>query len=233
MATLGEYLGAGASTTKLLLHLNGNSTDSSGNSNSGTDTAITYSQANGKFGQGAGFTKDSRINIPTQTYFNLQSPFTISTWVYQTSRGTSTSYEGGLLCKDNATTNNRSWAFVVRGPADGANTGKLRFTYNRPSDTSVLSSGVIPLNKWTNCIIVSTQGTYTFYINGVASGSGNTNITPAFQGTSPLFIGLNNTNQFVETIIGNQDEVIVETRAWSASEVKKYYTYSRGMFGLT
>ena len=59
MATLGEYLGAGASTTKLLLHLNGKSTDSSGNGNNGTNSNITYSLANGKFGQGAGFNGSS------------------------------------------------------------------------------------------------------------------------------------------------------------------------------
>lgn len=42
-----------------LWHLNGNSTDTSGNNNNGTDTAITYSQTNGKFGQGAGFNGSS------------------------------------------------------------------------------------------------------------------------------------------------------------------------------
>ena len=40
--TLGEYIGAGSATTKLLLHLNGNSTDSSGNGNNGTDTDVLY-----------------------------------------------------------------------------------------------------------------------------------------------------------------------------------------------
>jgi len=36
-------------------HFNGRSTDFSGNNNHGTDTSVTYSQANGRFGKGAGF----------------------------------------------------------------------------------------------------------------------------------------------------------------------------------
>ena len=47
--SLGEYIPN--SNTKLLLHLNGNSTDSSGNGNNGTDTNITYGLGYGKFGQ--------------------------------------------------------------------------------------------------------------------------------------------------------------------------------------
>ena len=59
--SLGEYNGAGSGTTKLLAHLNGNSNDSSGNANNGSDTNITYSLANGKLGQGAGFNGSSSL----------------------------------------------------------------------------------------------------------------------------------------------------------------------------
>jgi hypothetical protein len=65
--SLGEFIPS--SNTKLLLHLNGSSADSSGLGNNGTDTAITYSQANGRFGQGAGFNgSSSRIAIATSSY---------------------------------------------------------------------------------------------------------------------------------------------------------------------
>lgn len=69
--TLGEYLPN--SNTKLLLHLNGSSADSSGNNNNGTDTSITYSQANGKFGQGAGFDSTSdKILIANESQFDFE-----------------------------------------------------------------------------------------------------------------------------------------------------------------
>ena len=228
--TLGEYLGAGSGTTKLLLHLNGNSTDSSGNANNGTDTAITYSQANGKFGQGAGLAVTSYSTIPTQTYFNLQSAFTISAWIYQKSNGTGTSYEENILSKDDGTTNNRSWHFFVRGPADTTNKNKLKFVYNLLTDTGVYSSSTIPLNTWTNVMIVSTAGTYTFYINGVASDSGSTNITPAYQGTAPLRIGLYPQSIYTESLPGNQDEVIIENTAWTPQQVQKYYSQAQGRY---
>jgi len=80
--SLGEYTGAGSGTTKLLLHLNGNNTDTSGNSNSSTDTAITYSQANGKFGQGAGFNGSSSIILITDNAaLQGTGSHTIGLWV--------------------------------------------------------------------------------------------------------------------------------------------------------
>lgn len=34
------------------------------------------------------------------------------------------------------------------------------------------------------------------------------------------------------TFDGSIDEVIVENRAWTAEQVKKYHTYSKGRFGI-
>jgi len=228
--SLGEYIGAGAGTTKLLLHLNGSSADSSGNNNNGTDTAITYSQANGKFGQGAGLVGTSYISIPTQTYFNLQSSFSIFTWIYQTSAGKATAYVEDLVRKDNNTTNNRSWEFTITGPMDTQ--GRLRFIYNIPSNLSVYSTSTVSLNAWHSVGVVSTAGTYTFYLDGVAIGSGSTNITPAYQGTAPLNIGTQENVQYIESMVGNQDEVIIDNVAWTPQQVAKYYAYAKGRFGI-
>lgn len=66
--------------------LDGNSNDASGNGNNGTDTDITYSQANGRLNQGAGFNGSSSkitTNCPatiTKTYSIL---FKTSTLKYQ------------------------------------------------------------------------------------------------------------------------------------------------------
>lgn len=60
--------------------LEGNSNDAVG-TNNGTDTAITYSTGNGKFGQGAGFNgTTSKIALGTVPAFN-QHAFSISAWV--------------------------------------------------------------------------------------------------------------------------------------------------------
>ena len=187
-------------------------------------------QANGKFGQGAGLVGTSYISIPTQTYFNLQSSFSIFTWVYQTSAGKATAYVEDLVRKDNNITNNRSWEFTISGPMDTQ--GRLRFVYNIPLNLSVYSTSTVSLNAWHSVGVVSTAGTYTFYLDGVAIGSGSTNITPAYQGTAPLNIGTQVNDQYVESMVGNQDEVIIENRAWSAEKIKYFYKFSFGRFGI-
>ena len=71
----GRTVGEGWPQAGLVLgmHLNGNSTDYSGNNNHGTDTAITYSTANGKFGQGAGFNgSSSKIVVPNASINGLK-----------------------------------------------------------------------------------------------------------------------------------------------------------------
>lgn len=228
--SLGEYLGAGAATTKLLLHLNGNSNDSSGNGNNGTNTSITYGKQYGKFNDGALFTQTSRINIPSQDYLNLQSQFTISAWVYPTSYGGSTLYTCTIMQKDQYPATGRCFTFTLVGTADAGNTGKLRFIYNVPSNTSIYSTGTIPLNTWSHVSIVSTQGTYVFYRNATNIGSGNINITPQVTGTLPLSIGALDQSIWTGSLIGRMDEVIIENRAWTQQEVQKYYTNALGRF---
>jgi len=77
----GQYLGAGSATTKLLLHLNGNSTDVSGNGNNGTDANITYGLGNGKFFAGAGF-NGTTSKIRCSSAISFTGNFTISFWIY-------------------------------------------------------------------------------------------------------------------------------------------------------
>lgn len=82
----GRYVGEGHPEASLVagFHLNGNSTDFSGNNNHGTDTAITYSLANGKFNQGGGFNgSTSGITLGTSTSLN-PAVITISCWVKPT-----------------------------------------------------------------------------------------------------------------------------------------------------
>lgn len=70
------------STLSAYYRLEGNSNDSKG-SNNGSDTAITYSTGNGKFGQGAGFNgTTSKIAIADNAALDLDTgDFTITCWV--------------------------------------------------------------------------------------------------------------------------------------------------------
>ena len=161
-------------------------------------------------------------SMPSRGVFNLQSEFSLFSWVYLTSYGKGTSYEERIIAKDNVTTNNRCFNFVTSGPADTGNVGKLRFVYNVPDNISIYSTSTVGLNSWHYVGIVSTQGTYTFYIDGVASGTGSTNITPAYQGTAPLALRSIPNDQYVESIIGYQDEVGIWSRAKDGTNNKRY-----------
>ena len=71
----GEYLGAGSTTTKLLLHLNGNSNDSSGNGNNGTVYGATLTTD--RFGNANSANSfngtNNYIEIPNSTSIDLSS----------------------------------------------------------------------------------------------------------------------------------------------------------------
>jgi hypothetical protein len=220
----------GSLTTGLVSYYNmqGNSNDYWG-TNNGTDTSVSYGTSYGKVAQGALFAATSKISIPSQTVFNLQSSFSIFAWVYQTSRGNGSYYVENIIAKDNFVAGNRAFQFDVRGPADASNVGKIRFTYNVPIDASVISVGIISLNAWHYVGIISTAGTYTFYIDGSVDSTGSTNITPVVTGTAPLTFGAGGTSDGAnETMQGNIDEVGVWSKALSTQEISDLYNSGSG-----
>ena len=220
----GEYIPNVA--TKLLLHLNGNSNDASGNGNNGTDTGIFYSQADGKFNQGANFNATTdKILIANESNFDFErtQPFTISCWI-------------------KLNTNN-ALRFIVAKQVAGGNYTGIAFWYNTnavdywrfclelvSTPTNLISSAVniVPVvGKWYNII-----GTYSgnsningvnIYVNGSPGtivNSGNS-LTGSILNNTQVEIG-NRNGAF--NFNGSIDEVIIENREWTAKEVKKYYT---------
>ena len=208
MATLGEFVGSGANTTKLLLHLNGNSADSSGNGNNGTDTAITYSQSNGRFGMGAGFNgSTSKIAYASSASLTPQT-FTIGAWV-----------------KLNSTSNFPIWGGdnVVGGitvKAGGYGAVDKSNIANLVTGVKAYTAGV-----WTHLMATYNSSTdlCVLYKDGEYDNSATSNQT--FTQTNQA-VGRNN----AEWANGSIDEFIMENRVWTASEVKKYYTYAKGRF---
>jgi len=220
---LGEFLGSGASITKLLLHLNGNSNDSSGNGNNGTDTSITYSLANGKFGQGAGFNgSSSRINLPTSLV--QTGNFTISLWVKFVDATNNILFSavdfavnyGWVVFETNG-----SDKFVMTVFSNGAATSQ-----------SVVSNETLVEGRWYNLIGVRDGTNIKLYINGSYDNQSawSTAQNSTVQSTN-LGYGKNGGGG-INYMDGQIDEVIVENVAWSAEKVKKYFTNSKGRFGI-
>jgi hypothetical protein len=218
--SLGEFIPS--SNTKLLLHLNGNSTDSSGNGNNGTDTSITYSQANGKFGQGAGFNGDGRVTITNTILPSTATNYTISAWINTANDTTektiiSDRYGGSYAYK---------YRFCVE-----KTTKILRHMIFNSALTQLTSSGVIPATTWTHvAVTVTVGGTCYLYINGKQDGSASYTVGSYPQRANQSTIGVITGPVTEGYFNGSIDEVIVENVAWSAEKVKKYYTMTKGRF---
>ncbi len=213
--------------------LNGTSSDVSGNGRNGTDTAITYGLANGKFGQGALFNgTSSKIVLADSDAFSFTNgvndlPFTISLWAKFTS---ATSLRWLIHKRDNST--NNEWQLAT---VDGAISFSLWSSANvnsigTSSGVAVFTSG----NTWYNIIATYDASKLNtgllIYVNGapipVTPNSGGT-YTGMVNGTAVVNIGMFLNNAFFS---GSMDEIIIEPRLWSASEIKKYYSQADGRF---
>jgi len=218
----GEYIGAGSATTKLLLHLNGNSTDSSGNGNNGTDTNITYGLGYGKLGQGASFNgSSSKIVFGDVLDFEYNKAFSISIWFKTSSAG-----YGALVAKQSNTTGN-GYAIYVNPSS------KIEVQLNGGSSATVFGNTNVADGNWHNVLVVKTTSTniedVKIYLDGendTASSSGT--LTATISNAITFAIGCRDSvNLFFNGYI---DEPFVENRAWSAEEIKKRYTFAKGRF---
>lgn len=225
--SLGEYNGAGSGTTKLLLHLNGNSTDSSGNSNSGTDTSITYSQANGKFGQGAGFNgSSSKIVVPYNSSLDTNN-ITISTWVKFTA--TPPANASRIIERDSGSGATRLW--ILGTNASDTTIGFV--CWDSAGTISQAESGGYSLsqNVWHHVVGIWDGVSVKRYVDGLLYGTSVAATGNLRGGNQPLQLG-NDYPGIGRPLTGEIDEVIIENVAWSAEKVKQYYTFTKGRFGI-
>lgn len=220
--TLGEYLPN--SSTKLLLHLNGNSTDSSGNGNNGVDTDITY--VDGKFGKCASFNgTSSNIAIADNNTLDFGTgDFTFITWLYPTNFPSSNARF--VLSKGGGAGNSQYWLRIENS------SGQLRFLTAQGSSITLVDADAttaLTLNTW-QMVAVGRRGT-THFININGKDVKTTVGTVRNCDNSDSFIiGLAKGGG--ECWSGSQDEFFAENRGWTQTELAKHYTYAKGRFGI-
>lgn len=223
--SLGEFIGSGAATTRLLLHLNGNSNDSSGNGFNGTATAITYGKQYGKFNEGALF-NGSTSKIKGLSNLGIDGgDITISLW----SKFINTPGSNGvILFAQQGSTSKIAYQIYI---------GQSNLTFLR-SRRGIDNPGfsinfTTTLSSWYNFILTYnyTSQILRGYVNGELIGSA-TNIT----GNGTVTVGNGWAIQdFIETYYGDKvlsdmDDFIVENRTWTPQEIQKYYTNALGRF---
>lgn len=220
--TNGEYIGSGAGVTKLLLHLNNNSTDSSGNNNNGTDSNITY--IDGKFGKCASLdnvTLQSHITFPV---INIGD----GTFIYWLK----TTHTSGAIYSSGSLSNNSLFAITIGTTGTGSGTsgkisvGRYNGSWNNITTNSVCNSGNY------ECWIVTCSGTaIKIYRNGALDGSGTSHSAGTLLTSTKLGqLSWDPTNTITNGFRGQIDEKIVNGVVFTPQQVAKYYSYAKGRY---
>jgi hypothetical protein len=229
--SFGEFIGSGPSVSKLILHMNGNSNDSSGNVLNGIDKYITYSEANGRFNEGAVFNGiNSKITLPASTILDLHMfSHTVIYWVKLTANPSV--LWGYLAGKGSYSLNKTYWASRIR------NNGKIEHLISSNSDSQYdffSSTPTLPLGAW-NCIIFTwdkTNRVIKCYLNGSLITGTMTNggaSLPVYQETINTYVGVDNLNNY-GYLNGSMDSPIFESGIWTPEKCQKYYTNALGRF---
>lgn len=210
--------------------MNGNSNDASGNGNNGTATSITYSQANGRLNQGAGFNgTSSKILKSSYSWDFSTNPFTISIWL-KTNVSATTANGYSVIRIDNEFGSPRRLYGLQMSSTGFLGRIKL-FLYDSSTGLSQDTWSIITINdgKWHNVVACrATAGTY-IYIDGKLDNSNTANIiNTSVVPTKTVAFGANTAND--EFYSGSLDEIIIDNTAWSAAQVKNEYSRVKGFF---
>ena len=116
-------------------------------SNLNPNRALSFLKANSQY-----------VTVPHSSSINLATTATMEAWV---------NYSGS----NSAIIDKGDYDFLWSLNANG-NAGKMGF-YQKNTNTWLYSAVAVPQNTWTHVAITLSGGTLTFYINGIASGSGS------------------------------------------------------------
>ena len=210
-----------------LWHLNGNSTDFSGNNNHGSDTSITYSLSNGKFSQGAGFNgSNSRVNLANAETIlgNNPSAWSVCCW-----------FKTNTLANQNLITDywstsggDNDFGMQLLITSSGFFQVGIR---TAGTDYLVATSSSKADGKWHfGVMVVSKTINYIKnFLDGVEVGSTTINTTADYvQNSGNIIFGAQLfNNAYTNFLNGSLDEPIIFNRALTAQEIRRWYLWSK------
>jgi len=193
--------------------LESSSVDSVG-SNNGTDTTITYSGANGKVNNGAGFGGTSFIDIGN---FALGSgDFTIAFWF----KTTNVTVLQQLIGKD--VSGKREYTITI-----GATSGKVSFL-DFISSNNITSSISSVNNTWEHICITRISNLLEIFNNNVSGGTA-ANTKNYADTTKPIQFGAREFVGFRGFLTGAMDEIGFWNRGLTSSEITELYNSGTGL----
>ena len=155
---------------------------------------------------------DDYINIPDHNALDLSANFTLEVWIYPTGVGSQPT-EGGMIL-------NKESSYELARFANGS----IRFALSANgtgSDWTWTNTGVVaPLNRWSHIALVKSGSTVTFYLNGMASGTFNSQPATLTPNANALRIG--NRTDIGHYFNGSMDEIRIWNTARTAEQLKTY-----------
>lgn len=210
---LWEYLGAWSSTTKLLLHLNWNANDSSWNWNNWVSTNITW--VGGKIWSGsASFTKALSSRIAINWWTLPLNNFTVSCIINLT---TITDWNWIIWI-------NWTWQYMHFQVSNWNISAYFYWPALNLSSSTTLTAGVDY-----RIALTLTGGVAKLYINWNLDTTSTWSASNLILSSTVYVWYVFSSARYFGGII---DELIIDNRVWSASEIKRHYTYSQWKFIL-
>jgi len=219
-------------TLKAYYPLTGNSTDVK-NAHNGTDTAITYGAAYGKYGQGALFNgTTSKIAIASHADFQPAGNMSVGAWVY------STAAAGDIMA---------NYYYNFPGPAYGwliATGGGVPTFYRYLGTGDYATAPCTDISATTDIrnawhFVVCTYDTVEkgkIYVDGKLEGTDTTTGTCGYYSTQYVRIGCHYRTSIGADeafLAGNLDEVFIfNNKVLTASEIQLLYNESGAAFLL-
>lgn len=205
--------------------MEGNSNDAAG-SNNGTDTAITYSTANGKITQGAGFNGSTSKITATATAITGACSF--GGWFYTNSIGTTTK---GLIQNYQQNSNPSGWRLFFDSSSKahvvvGKNTGLTAGTdYQEVAGSTTISTG-----QWYFIVGVYSPSSYLkVYVNNSEDGT-SSSVPSAITNPNVFRMGCTNASGTDgEFLNGKMDETFYYSKALSTTELTELYNGGAGL----
>lgn len=198
--------------------LNGNSTDIIRSEN-GTDTAITYSQANGVLNSGAGFNGSSSKFYRGPATFPYTTDYTVSTWSRRGTNGGNILNIGGAF-----------WCLWIAHRSDylrhGIATTQDAGYYCDSTDSVYLNS-----TKWMNIVAVRRGLTVLeLWADGKYLNQASTTTYGLRTTNTNLEVGYFAYSATKFYFDGAIDEIKFDNTPWTAAKIKNEYSRVKGFF---
>jgi hypothetical protein len=167
----------------------------------------------------------NNINFADLSFLKLTNQITISSWIYTFSFGGGSA--GRIYDKWRTTFPQTGYAFFIDNVV-GVNSISFGTGF-LISTTIARVNNAIDLNTWQHMAVAFSGTACTFYKNGYSIGT-VTGLSAAVSGTENAVVGNNLSN--VNYFDGKIDNLIIYSRALTASEISKIHTSTKSRYGL-